>query len=115
MTKIAISGSYIGFLLSEDAINEVNMRKGTNYTTTDIQRINRSDQDLIAAIEKLGDKANGISNWTKTKTDIRIIEIPDGIEWEILDYDNIECVQEVARRWVHPEPEADCWKERRGE
>ena len=111
MTKIAISGAHEGFVLSHEAIDEINKRKQTDYTSNTIRSIDRSDKDLIAVIEELGDRANGLS-WLRTKTDIRIIEIPDNVECEIMNNENIECVQEVARRWAHPEPEADYWEER---
>jgi hypothetical protein len=54
----------------------------------------RSHPKLIAAIEKIGQKeASG------SLAKIRVIEIPDGIEWEISDYDGIETVEERHRSW----------------
>lgn len=44
----------------------------------------RSDNDLIAVVVELGDKANG------TFAKLRVVEIPDGAEFNISDYDGIE-------------------------
>jgi hypothetical protein len=53
----------------------------------------RYDQDLVRAVEELGEAASG--KYAKLK----VIEIPDGIEWEIDDYDGIESIQEKHRSW----------------
>lgn len=54
---------------------------------------NRTDPDLIRVIETLGDKANG--KYSK----IEIVEIPDGVQWEINEYDGLEHIDEVHRTW----------------
>ena len=55
--------------------------------------IERNDADLVAVVEKLGDNAN--SQFAK----LEIVEIPDGIDWEIDDYDGSETVAEKHRTW----------------
>ena len=54
---------------------------------------NRSHPDLIAVIEALGDEASG------RFAEIKIVEIPDGIEWEIDDYDGVETIHEIHQSW----------------
>ena len=54
---------------------------------------NRTDPDLILAVETLKDEAN--SSCSKLK----VVEIPDGIEWEITDYDGVETIHENHRTW----------------
>ena len=54
---------------------------------------NRTDPDLILAVETLKDEANG--SFAKLK----VVEIPDGIEWEIDDYDGEEIIHEKHRSW----------------
>jgi len=54
----------------------------------------RNDVNLIAVVEKLGDAANGAC------AELRIIEIPDGVEYEIDDYDGMESVHETHRSWA---------------
>lgn len=73
---------------------------GKNATWEDIKPyyfsyydIDRTDEDLIAVIENLGEKANG------SCARLSIVEIPDGIEWEISEYDGIETVEEKHRKW----------------
>lgn len=54
---------------------------------------NRTCQFLIKAIEELGKNANGeLSN-------LKIVEIPDEVEFTIEDYDGIEWIAEKHRVW----------------
>jgi hypothetical protein len=55
--------------------------------------IKRDDKDLIAVVEKLGEKANG------QYAQLSVVEIPDDIDWEIDEYDGIESVEETHRSW----------------
>ena len=49
---------------------------------------------LIEAIEKIGENAS-----SGDLAEIRIIDIPDNIEYEICEYDGIETIHEVHRSW----------------
>jgi len=53
----------------------------------------RSDPDLISVIEQMGEAANGKCS------KLKIIEIPDDVEWEIDEYDGLERVAEKHRTW----------------
>jgi hypothetical protein len=53
----------------------------------------RTDPLLISVIEELGEKANG------RYADLKIIEIPDDVKYEIAEYDGREHVAEVHRTW----------------
>ena len=44
-------------------------------------------------MKKLGNKANG------TCSELKIVEIPDGIEFELSEYDGLETVEEKHRSW----------------
>lgn len=55
--------------------------------------IERADPLLIEVVEKLGEKANG--EYAK----LGIIEIPDGVEYEIKEYDGLEHIAEKHRTW----------------
>ena len=56
--------------------------------------IERDDTDLIKVIEMLGENiASG------EFAEINIVEIPDGISWELDDYDGIESIHETHRSW----------------
>jgi hypothetical protein len=48
---------------------------------------------LIKVVEELGNEASG------ELSELKIIEIPDDIEYEIEEYDGIEWVSEKHRRW----------------
>jgi hypothetical protein len=48
---------------------------------------------LIKVVEELGDKANGPC------AELKVVEIPDGIKWEIDEYDGNESIHEVHRSW----------------
>lgn len=88
--KVAVNKCFGGFGLSEEAYKELGIERdsyGYEY------RDKRTDPELISVIEKLGDKANG------QYAQIEIVEIPDGIAWEINEYDGIETIHEVHRSW----------------
>lgn len=56
--------------------------------------INRVDPDLISVIEELGTK-----NASGPYAELKIVEIPDGVEWQINDYDGAETISERYRTW----------------
>ena len=53
----------------------------------------RTDPLLIQVVEELGEEASGIC------AKLKIIEIPDGIAWEISEYDGNEHVAEKHQTW----------------
>lgn len=53
----------------------------------------RTDPDLVAVVEKMGRKANG------SCAELRVVEIPDGVDWELDEYDGIETIHEKHRSW----------------
>lgn len=57
-------------------------------------RIKRNEPLLVQCIEQLGTKANG--DYSKLK----IVEIPDNIEYTIEEYDGREHIAEVHRTWI---------------
>lgn len=62
-----------------------------NYFST--YEIQRDDLDLIEVVKELGKHANGHC------AELSIVEIPDGVEWGIHDYDGNEHVEEQHRTW----------------
>jgi len=56
-------------------------------------RENRSHPLVIKVVEELGEKS-----WDR-HAELKIVEIPDGVEYEINDYDGIETVHEKHRSW----------------
>jgi hypothetical protein len=53
----------------------------------------RNDKHLVAAVEALGDEANGAS------ASLEVVEIPDDVDWEIDEYDGREMIREKSRTW----------------
>ena len=56
-------------------------------------QLDRADPKLVEIVERLGNKANG------SHAELSIIEIPDGTEYTIEEYDGMEHVAEVHRTW----------------
>lgn len=87
MKKIVINACYGGFGLSEEALKS--FPEGT-YGRRDIPR---DDPRLIEVVERLGDDASG--KFGKLK----VVEIPDDVDWIIEEYDGFEHVAEAHRTW----------------
>lgn len=54
---------------------------------------NRSDPDLVAVVEELGEKSWG------RHAELKVVEVPDGVEYWIDEYDGREHVAEKHRIW----------------
>ena len=85
--KVVINRCYGGFGLSEKAMKFL----GVNSSWPDIAR---NDSKLVECVEKLGEEANGMC------AELKVVEIPDDVNWEIGEYDGLEWVEEVHRRWM---------------
>jgi hypothetical protein len=55
--------------------------------------LNRSDPILVRVVEEMGSKANG------NFAELKVVEIPDGVQYEIDEYDGMESIHEVHRSW----------------
>ena len=53
----------------------------------------RCDPTLIEVVEELGKKANG------PFAELRVVDIPDGMEFVIDEYDGVETLHEKVRVW----------------
>ena len=89
--KIVINSCYGGFGLSDQALELYNQL--TNQTLECYYDIPRNDPILVHVVETLGDAANG--RFAK----LRIVDIPDNVNWQISEYDGNETVEEVHRSW----------------
>ena len=88
MKKIVINNCYGGFGLSKDALDFLRLNNVNTENT-----IERDNPFLIQVVENLEEKANN------QYSNLRIVEIPDGVEWEISEYDGMEYVAEKHRKW----------------
>lgn len=88
--KIVINCCYGGFSLSEAAIalyNKLSGKEEKYYSD-----IERNDKYLVKVVEQLGWGANG------KYSELKIVEIPEGTNWYIQEYDGIETIAE-GRQW----------------
>ena len=63
------------------------------HSVTD-RDIERNNPLLVRIVEELGEKANG------SYACLKIVEIPDDVEWEIEEYDGNEHISEKHRTWA---------------
>ena len=90
MQKIVINADFGGFRLSDLGMKTYKSLGGQVDYARDIPR---DCPILIKVIEQLGNKAN--DHCSKLK----IVEIPDNVQWEINEYDGLEHVAEKHRTW----------------
>ena len=62
----------------------------TVFTDRDVAR---DDPYLVQVVEELGARANG------RHAELKVVEIPADVDWEIDEYDGSEWVSEKHRRW----------------
>ena len=53
----------------------------------------RDNPLLVQVVEELGEKANG------PHAELAIIEVPDGVKWQVEEYDGNEHIAEVHQTW----------------
>jgi hypothetical protein len=91
--KVVVNRCWGRFSLSQEACEALGLKwNGYDYS----HRYNdkhRTDPKLVEVVEKLGDRANG------SCAELRVIEIPNGIDWYIDDHDGMETVREKHRSW----------------
>ena len=118
--KVVINTDFGGFGLSREAFERLLQRKGIDYEVVESKTLgviresfyhkghagddefylsdydfydNRSDEDLVEVVETLGGAANG------SYSNLKVVEIPDGVEWYIEEYDGREHIAERHRTW----------------
>ena len=112
--KIVINKQFGGFRLSDKAIDRLKELKydppeGCDTIERDLisredglnpirkywglRNIPRDHPLLIQVVEELGKEASGIH------ATLKVVEIPDGVDWQIEEYDGTEWIREVSREW----------------
>jgi len=89
--KIVINACYGGFGLSKEALALFNERAGTVITYE--REIERNNPILVEIVEQLGEAADG------EFAELKVVEIPDDVQWQIEEYDGNEWVAEKHRTW----------------
>ena len=108
VTKIVINRVYGGFDISDEAYSFIAKKKGWQHACNDYDRsyfitdnndcmyafdLNRDDLDLVQCLETLGHAADG------NYSELKIVEVPNDVNWTICEYDGIEWVAEQHRTW----------------
>ena len=92
--KIVINTRYGGFGLSEEAEAKYKGILGITdpdyYPSTDVPR---DCPVLVVLVQEMGERAN-----TPYST-LKVVEIPDDVDWYIAEYDGSEHIAEVHRTW----------------
>lgn len=101
--KIVINKCYGGFGLSKQAV-DLFIAKGGTVERDEYDDPNkpisgyeigydRTNPVLVEVVEQLGEAAD------TDASELKVVEIPDDVEYTIEDYDGIEWVAEVHRTW----------------
>ena len=115
MKKIVINSDYGGFGLSDAAMERYGELKGLSFvrqgsaniwsgadfyvdvvsdeTYFSSREIERDDKALVQVVEELGEDVNGFA------AKLKVVEIPDDVDWQIDEYDGSEWVAEKHRKW----------------
>lgn len=115
MKKIVINQDFGGFSLSDKAMQRYCEVAGIEYETVttkygmiifyeaghledenhviDEHNFQRDDKTLVHVVEQLKEEANG------KFASLKVVEIPDNVEWFIDEYDGRECIREAHRVW----------------
>lgn len=115
LVKIVINSDYGGFSLSDEAVLEYGKRKGLNLVKDENtnwrisifykesvakenyfeeREIPRNDPNLVSVVEDLGESANGFA------ASLKIVEIPEDVDWYVEENDGLEWVAEKHRTWI---------------
>lgn len=93
MQKIVINACFGGFGLSAKAFEIYKELKGVDDKWFYDRTIPRDDPILVKIVEEMGYEASG------NYAELKVVEIPDDVEWQIEEYDGNEHVAEAHRTW----------------
>ena len=97
MAKIVINKCFGGFALSDARMALYATLKGVTARPDDddfpiqVWDIARDDPDLVSVVQQIPEDEGD--------TDLRVIEIPDDVDWQIDDWDGMEHIVDRKRIW----------------
>ena len=95
--QVVINTSYSNFAISRDAILLIQKKIKNPKAKSQINAYafdnDRSHPLLVEAVQKLGAKANGLY------ATLKIVEIPDDVEWRVDAVNGKEIIREKHRIW----------------
>jgi hypothetical protein len=89
--KVVINDCHGGFGLTDDALNEYKDRKGITDPNFYYYDIPRDCPVLVEMVER--------GNVDSRYSDLKVVEIPDDVNWYIEEYDGAEHIAEKHRTW----------------
>jgi hypothetical protein len=93
MPKVVINTCYGGFGLSEESLEDYKKRKNITDENFYHWDIPRDCPDLVAMVEEGGTDVDGIYS------ELKVVDVPDDVNWFIHEYDGMEHVAERHRTW----------------
>ncbi len=93
MTKVVINTCHGGFGISAAAESKYRELAGVSDPDFHSLYIPRDDEHLIAVVELMGRAAN------TRFSELKIVEIPDDVNWYVEEYDGREWVAERHQTW----------------
>ena len=93
MPKIVINTCFGGFGLSEESLEDYRKRKNITDENFYHWDIPRDCPDLVAMVEEGGTDVDGIYS------ELKVVDVPDDVNWYIEEYDGMEHVAERHRTW----------------
>lgn len=91
--KIVINSDFGGFCLSKAAYEYLGLKwDGYGFAYDDYDK--RADPKLVECVETLGSAAA-----SGRYANLKVVEIPDDVEYEIHSYDGLESIHEKHREW----------------
>lgn len=118
MTKVVINTDFGGFGLTDAAFEKLLDRKGIKWekqtnqygsvdyynaghlgeddyylSPYDYTNDDRSDPDLVAVVEEMGEESWG------QYANLKIVDVPDDVQWHLVEYDGLEHIAENHRTW----------------
>jgi hypothetical protein len=93
MPKIVINTCFGGFGLSEESLEDYRKRKNITDENFYHWDIPRDCPDLVAMVEEGGTDVDGIYS------ELKVVDVPDDVNWFIHEYDGMEHVAERHRTW----------------
>ena len=95
MQRIVINTDFGGFGLSETALNlyraYAGIKEDDQFYDFDIER---NDPILLQVIEQLG-----VNDASGNHANLKIVDVPDDVQWVVEEYDGKEHVAECHRTW----------------
>lgn len=89
--KVIVNNCFGGYSVSEEAIDLYRQLSGTTDPISRYAEWLRTDPIMIDVVEKLGQRANGRA------AELVTIEVPDGYDYRINDYDGLESIYLTIR------------------